>query len=246
MFSLENLPELIFSMMAVLIALSIHEYAHAYAAYRLGDNTARYSGRLTLNPLKHIDIAGAICMFYFRFGWAKPVPINPANFEKPKRDFAITAVAGPLANIFTALISTLLFVVFRKLFAFSINTPFQSITFNTCLFLNIFSVLNVGLGVFNLLPIPPFDGSRILNVILPEKVYFGIMRYERQIYWGVIAWLLIGPTVYAYLMAFPFIANNAPLAIIARIFDLSGLISDAIYAIFGGMIWLWELIPFLK
>lgn len=246
MFSLTDLPELIFSMMAVLIALSVHEFAHAYAAYKLGDNTARYSGRLSLNPLKHIDIAGAVCMLLFRFGWAKPVPINPRNFEKPKRDFAITAIAGPLANIFTAFISTLLFLIFYKILPFSINTPSQAIVYNTCLFLQIFSTLNVGLGVFNLLPIPPFDGSRILNVILPEKLYFGIMRYERQIYWGVIAWLLIGPYVYSTLVALPFIANNEVLSIIVRIFDLSGLISDAISAIYGGMIWLWQLIPILK
>ena len=90
---------LILSALATLITLSIHEFSHAFAAYKLGDNTAKYMGRLSINPLKHLDPAGALCMIFFRFGWAKPVPIDPRNFKNPKKDFALSALAGPLSNL---------------------------------------------------------------------------------------------------------------------------------------------------
>ena len=116
---------------------------------------------------------------------------------------------------------------------------------NTLNFLFIFHVLNVGLGIFNLLPIPPFDGSRILNVILPPKMYFKIMKYERYIYWGVVAWLLLGSYVYNALMSVDIVASNTILSGIARIFSLSDLISDAISFISRMMLKFWALLPFL-
>ena len=165
MFSLNNIPQLLLSVVATFVALCVHEYAHAFAAYKLGDDTAEKRGRLSLNPLNHIDPIGAISMILFRFGWAKPVPIDPRNFKKPKRDFAIVALSGPLSNIILAFISTLLFLVFYKLLPGAPSGTFNfSVLYYTCLFFSIFSSLNVGLGVFNLIPLPPFDGSRILNV----------------------------------------------------------------------------------
>jgi len=246
MLSLNNLPELALSVMAVLVALTIHEFSHAYAAHKLGDNTAMYLGRLTLNPLKHIDPIGAIFMVLFRFGWAKPVPINARNFRNPKRDFAISALAGPLSNVLTAFIVMPIFLLFFKLYVGAVGTGYEPLLYNTCFFLSRFVGLNVGLGVFNLIPIPPFDGSRILNIILPAKLYFKVMKYERQIYWGVIAWLFLGRYVYRGLLSVPFIAASPILSTIAVIFDLSSLIGLAIDAIYGGILSLWQLIPFLK
>lgn len=246
MFPSLDFTYILFSVVSALIALSIHEFAHGYAAYKLGDNTAANLGRLTLNPLKHIDPVGAVFMVLFRFGWAKPVPINPRYFKKPKRDFAITAVAGPLSNIITALISTLIYVIFSKIFVFAVDTPWSALVYNTCAFFSVFAALNVGLGVFNLIPVPPFDGSRLLGAILPDRLYWRIMKYERQIYWVVIGWMFLGTYAYAGLISIPFIGQNAVLSGIARVFDLSGLIGDAITGIYTSMIRLWQLIPFLK
>ncbi len=246
MFGLSNISELLLSAVAVLITLSVHEYAHAYAAYKLGDDTAKNEGRLSLNPIKHLDPVGAIFMLLFHFGWAKPVPINPINFRKPKRDFAIVALAGPLSNIVSAFITTLLFLIAYKLLLPLVPGGFGYVLlYNTCLFLSTYSAINVGLGVFNLIPIPPFDGSRILNALLPERLYFKVMKYERKIYWGVIAWLFFGRYVTRGLLSVPFIAANPVLSAISRIFDLSDLIGIAISAIYNAMISFWQLIPAL-
>jgi Zn-dependent protease len=241
-----DLTYLLFSIASALIALSIHEFAHGYAAYKLGDHTAANLGRLTLNPIKHIDPVGALFMVLFRFGWAKPVPINPRNFQNPKRDFAISSLAGPISNIITALISTLIYVIFSKVLVFTIDTAWSTLVYNTCYFFSVFAALNVGLGVFNLIPVPPFDGSRIIGAILPDKIYWKVMKYERQIYWAVIGWLFLGAYAYNALISVPFIGSNEILSAILRIFDLSGIISDAIGGIYTGMISLWRLIPILK
>ncbi len=244
-----ELTTLIITALAALVALTVHEFSHGYAAYRLGDDTARNFGRLTLNPLKHIDPFGALCMIFFHFGWAKPVPINARNFRKPKRDFALTAMAGPLSNVILGFFSALLYLVSYKLLltvAAGSGAGFLfNLVYNFTLFFSYFHILNIGLGIFNLIPIPPFDGSRILNVILPARIYFKVMRYERYIYWGVVGWLLLGSYVYYGLMSIPFIAASPVLSVIARIFSLSGLISDATAALSGLMIKFWSLIPFL-
>ena len=178
-----NTAQLILTTMAALIALTIHEFAHGYVAYKLGDGTAKSMGRLSLNPLKHLDPFGVICMVMFHFGWAKPVPINPRNFKNPRKGFALTAMAGPLTNLifgfFTAFLYVLCVSAFRQYDASFLN----SLQINTLNFLQFFFIINIGLGVFNLIPVPPFDGSRILNVILPAKWYFKVMKYERKIYW---------------------------------------------------------------
>ena len=245
MFSTDYLIELVISCVAALIALSVHEFSHAYAAYKLGDPTARNLGRLSINPIKHLDPLGTICMIFFHFGWAKPVPINARNFKNPRNGFAISALAGPLSNIILGFITALIFLICSNVFVYTSSAFLNNLMINTLNFLFIFHVLNVGLGIFNLLPIPPFDGSRILNVILPPKMYFKIMKYERYIYWGVVAWLLLGSYVYNALMSIDIVESNTILSGIARIFSLSDLISDAISFISRMMLKFWALLPFL-
>ncbi len=239
-----NPVELILTAVAVLITLSIHEFSHAYAAYKLGDDTAKNFGRLSINPLKHLDPIGALCMLFFRFGWAKPVPINARNFKNPKRDFAISALAGPLSNLILGFIFSGVFIFsFSKLLPVEFESEFSyKLAENALLFLQIFFSVNVGLGIFNLLPIPPFDGSRLLNVIFPPRIYFGIMKYERQIYFGVLAWLLLGDYAAMGVRSVPIIAANPILYRLAGILSLSDMIGAAISYIGNLMIDFWLLI----
>ena len=188
------LQELLLRIPALLLALTVHEVAHGYIAMRLGDPTARNLGRLTLNPLKHLDPIGALCMLLFRFGWAKPVPINTRYFKNPKRDMALTALAGPASNFILGFIgvlfyylSLLLFISLPEASGSLLNLQEVWITF-----LSIFIILNVSFGVFNMIPVPPLDGSRILLTFLPPKYYFGLMQYERYISFGLFALLYIG------------------------------------------------------
>lgn len=240
------LTQLILSAMAALVALTIHEYAHGYVAYKLGDDTAKSLGRLSLNPIKHLDPFGALCMVLFHFGWAKPVPIDPRNFKNPRKGFAITALAGPATNIIVGFFTAFFVLLCSMTFKVSNNAFLNNLQLNTLQFLIYFFSINIGLGVFNLIPIPPFDGSRILNVILPKQWYFKVMKYERQIYWGVIAWLLLGHYVYAFLISLPFISGNSALSVIAKIFSLSDILNDAINAIANGIMWLWKLLPIFR
>ena len=245
MFSLSNLPSLVISAACALIALSVHEASHAYAAYKLGDNTAKDLGRLTINPLKHLDPFGVICMMLFHFGWARPVPINPRNFKNPRVGFALSALAGPLSNIILAIFSALFFLVGLQFIPTTEDAFLYAVIENSLLFLQTFTLLNLGLGVFNLIPLPPFDGSRIINLILPPRAYFKIMQYERYIYWGVIAWLLIGPSVSSTLLSLPFVAASPALSVIASLFSLSDLISAAITGLYSLIIRFWGLLPFI-
>ena len=170
-----NLAELLIRAIAVLLAISVHEMSHGYAAYFLGDKTAKSMGRLSLNPLRHLDPVGALCLVVFGFGCAKPVMINPAYFKKPKRDMALTALAGPLSNFILAFLSLAVF----KLLTLA---PFMNSSFFAAewiaTFLSTFALLNIGLGVFNLIPIPPLDGSKVFLPLLPPRLYMDIMRYE--------------------------------------------------------------------
>ncbi len=180
-----DLIEILLCVPAALIALSVHEYAHGYAAYRLGDPTAKALGRLTLNPLRHLDPVGTVFMILFRFGWAKPVPINARYFKDPRKGMALTAAAGPASNFLMALLAAVLYKLTILLGNAALSHWQSDIVFffftYLALFFWIFHVMNLGLGVFNLLPLPPLDGSRIFYIFLPLKWYFGVMKYERQI-----------------------------------------------------------------
>ncbi len=187
-FSLEVVISLMASVFVVFCTLPIHEYAHALIATKLGDNTARLKGRLTLAPLAHIDPIGALMILLVGFGYAKPVPVNPRNFKNPKGGMALTALAGPVSNILMALIFMILanglnivYVYTGAVFANAAVTFFVAA-----------ASINASLAVFNLLPIPPLDGSRIINLIIPSKYYFKIMKYERYIILGIFALIFIG------------------------------------------------------
>lgn len=170
----------------VLISLVIHELAHGWMAKKLGDPTAKYMGRLTLNPLSHLDPIGTVSMFFFGIGWAKPVPIDPRYFKNPKKGMALVGLAGPLSNLILAFIAALL----RRITIVGINAIILSASpsvgllkalFIVEMFFEIFEFMNISLAVFNLIPVPPFDGSRVFYFLLPDKYYFGVMRYERYI-----------------------------------------------------------------
>lgn len=194
---METIVRYLLTVPAALITIMLHELAHGVTANRLGDPTARAMGRLTLNPLKHLDPLGAVCMVLFRFGWAKPVPVNPRYFKDPKRGMALTALAGPLANIFLAFLTVPLVLWTRSGFiSLLISGAGEGFLANFLemlwTFLSIFHYLNLGLALFNLIPLPPLDGSRILFAFLPEHAYFSVMRYERYISLALILFLLLG------------------------------------------------------
>lgn len=188
------LVSLLFSMPIILFALSLHETAHGYVAYKCGDSTAYNLGRLTLNPMKHIDPMGFLCMFVLGFGWAKPVPINTRNFRNPKRGMALTALAGPMANAIVGLISAVLYGFFVALQAYLAYCGISQFAYTclgyTCELFVLSALYNFLFMAFNLIPIPPFDGSRIALAFLPPKTYFGLMKYERQIMIGLLVALL--------------------------------------------------------
>lgn len=166
----------------------IHEFAHALIAHKLGDDTAKLSRRLTINPLAHIDPIGALMIMLVGFGYLKPVPVNPRNFKNPKGGMALTALAGPVSNLIMAFIFTLFYCA---VFRFS-NVVSGTMAYSVAYFFMYAAQVNISLAVFNFIPVPPLDGSRIISVIIPEKYYFGIMKYERYIVLGVMALVLIG------------------------------------------------------
>ena len=193
-FSTDTLIQFLFVVPCVLIALTFHEFAHGYMAYKLGDPTAKNFGRLTLNPMKHLDPIGTICMIFFHFGWAKPVPINSRYFKKPRRDMALTAAAGPIMNFILAFFGVLVCRILTKIFvAFPAQSDFvYYIQYAALTLFSYFHMLNLSLGVFNLIPIPPLDGSRIFYIFLPQKWYFGVMKYEKYIQLALLVLLWTG------------------------------------------------------
>lgn len=168
--------ELIYTLPAVLLAIVLHEYAHGLVSVWLGDDTPLRQGRLSLNPLRHLDPMGVLCLAVFKIGWARPVQVNPRAYRNGKWGMALVALAGPLMNFLLAFLGCLIYTLLWKWQFFYGDSIFVTAVYR---FLVIFISLNLGLGVFNLIPIPPLDGSKILGAVLPERYYFGYMRYER-------------------------------------------------------------------
>lgn len=159
---------------AVFLCLTVHETCHGLAALALGDPTAKSMHRLSLNPLRHIDWLGLALMFAAGFGWAKPVPVNPNYFRKPKQGMAITALAGPVSNF---LLAILFLGIGKVIYLYTPYSDGMNVLFSWCLYT--VAPMSVGMGLFNLIPFPPLDGSKVLAVFLPDGAYGKLMRYER-------------------------------------------------------------------
>ena len=172
----EKLLELLITIAAALVCITLHEVSHGYAAYRLGDPTAKNAGRLTLNPIRHIDPVGLLVMAVARFGWTRAVPINPGNFKHFRRDTAITALAGPVANV---LITALALLLHSTTIGLYLRWDRPQWLLYVDQFFKYTAVLSAGLAVFNLFPIPPLDGSKVLFSFLPRPMYGKLLQYER-------------------------------------------------------------------
>ena len=164
-----GLLTLLISAAAALLCITLHELSHGFVAWRLGDPTAKNAGRLTLNPIRHLDVVGLLMMLVAKVGWAKPVPVDMRYFKHPRQGMALTALAGPAANFLTALAAV----------------------FVLC-FLSNMALLGVGMGLFNLIPLSPLDGSKILFALLPDRIYYTILRYEKYVMGVVILLVLVG------------------------------------------------------
>lgn len=199
---LNMLPLMLVGFPCFLFAISIHESAHAYAAYKLGDPTALSLGRISLDPRKHIDPIGLVLWLIVGFGWARPVPVQSRYFKKPKRDLNIVSFAGPLSNFIIAMVLILLWYIFL-LFDIQIFAPISAVTATNFIdiIIQLFKyalwysmIINITLGVFNLLPIPPLDGSKLLLSVLPNHIAYTVYKYERYIQIILYAVILTGGT----------------------------------------------------
>ena len=170
----------------VFCCLPIHELAHAIVANKCGDDTARLQGRLTLNPFAHLDFVGTVMIFFFGIGYAKPVPVNPARLKHPRKDMALISVAGPISNFLMSFIS--IFICYA-LFAFGGENAAVNAVAS---FFYYAAMVNVSLAVFNLLPVPPLDGAKFFSAVLPDKIYFKLMKYDRYIMIGLLILLFTG------------------------------------------------------
>ena len=184
-----SLWDLLLRLVSVFLCLTVHETCHGLAALALGDPTAKRARRLSLNPLRHIDWIGLLMMFVAGFGWAKPVPVDPRYFRKPKQGMAVTALAGPVSNL---LLAVLFLGIGKVIYLYAPYSEGMNVFFEWCLFT--VAPMSVGMGLFNLIPIPPLDGSKVLAMFLPNSAYGQLMRYER---YGILvllalSWLGLG------------------------------------------------------
>lgn len=184
MFNSSMALNLLISIPGLLLCLSLHEAAHGFIAYKLGDPTAKNAGRLTIDPFRHLDAVGTICLLLFHVGWAKPVPIDSRYFKKPRRDIALVSLAGPAANFLLALV----FLFLQQFLLTSSVMPVYVLGL-MCYY---GAVMSIGLGVFNLIPVPPLDGSKILMSFLPWDKVSSLLKYEQYIQFGLLILLLFG------------------------------------------------------
>ncbi|MEE0839097.1 MAG: site-2 protease family protein, partial [Acutalibacteraceae bacterium] len=174
------------ALVVIFLTLPFHEFAHAFVADKLGDKTARYQRRLTISPFAHIDYFGALAIILFGFGWAKPVPVNPRYFKNPKRDMAVSALAGPVMNLLLAFVACFFFYAIAGSFNRNALIKYLGI------FLFYYVEINIGLAVFNIIPIPPLDGWKVLGSLLPDRIYWRVMQYERYISFALVLIVYMG------------------------------------------------------
>lgn len=187
-FTQEDILKYGVKLIIIFLVIPIHEFAHAWAATKLGDNTPEYQGRLTLNPIAHIDPIGAICIFFTGFGWGKPVQVNPLKFKKYRKGMALTAAAGPIMNVIIGFIGI---IFYKIIYALSLTHDSEALVW-LCTIMWYFTIINVGLAAFNLLPVPPLDGSKILGYFLPPKWEKLIYDYQLYISLGFLLLLVTG------------------------------------------------------
>lgn len=185
-FLLTTLISMCYLFAVLLVAFPVHELSHAFVAYKLGDPTAKMAGRLTLNPFKHLDLVGTICLIFLKFGWAKPVPVDPRYFKNPKSGMAIVSLAGPLSNLILAFISL---IAYQLIDYYGNNDLITNIIFTYFYYA---AIINIGLCIFNLIPLPPLDGEKILAFFLPDTIGAFFQRYS-MIFQIVLIVLIISP-----------------------------------------------------
>lgn len=190
MFNNFDIYQIALMIVPVLLALTVHEYAHGLAAWKLGDDTAKREGRLTLNPISHMDPIGTLMLFLFKFGWAKPVPFDPRNFKNPARDTTLVALAGPVSNFLTAAVLTILLRIFIEVNFFQIVS--QSMAKNIAMIIQYGILINISLGLFNLIPIPPLDGFKVLAYFLPPQFVAQVYRNNLIVMFAFILLLATG------------------------------------------------------
>ncbi|MCL2617666.1 MAG: site-2 protease family protein [Defluviitaleaceae bacterium] len=200
---------LVIRLSALILAFTIHELSHGLMAYMLGDRTAKDDGRLTLNPIRHIDLMGLLFIMFAGFGWAKPVMVDPRNFRYPKQDMALTAVAGPMSNFIMAFISMMIFFPL-------VQSGMSLGLFGV--FLQTFISFNLVLGIFNLLPIPPLDGSKLFGVVLPDNTYFNFISMGSRYGMIVLLILIVTNSLFPIISTIHSFAFNMLVSIAAAVF----------------------------
>ncbi len=185
----DRIFELFINALVLFTALPVHECAHAWTAHKMGDDTAKEAGRISLNPFKHLSLWGSVMMVLIGFGWGKPVGVNPNNFKNPKKGMVLTSLAGPASNFIMAFLAMICCRAFYMLSAFGFSPDMFAALSDVFVYI---TLINISLGVFNFLPIPPLDGSKIFNAVLPEKIYFTIMKYEQFIFIALIVLMYSG------------------------------------------------------